>query len=274
MIASDAVQHSGDVMRRLADLERQVRVLQAGRRLEAATIGRGGLTVKDGGGVTIRDGGDLQILDGGDVVGQGGSLRFINADGVLQVYMGPIFYGSVPAGSGMILYRHNGGIYFSLEGTDPDSQFWALRDEVGNIVASDDSAAGQGLATPYIPLGAYPTRLLLTFATDGEQTTSSTFGPLWTIHGHKQHPRLRVGVYVYTDVAGTNAEIRLRDNTAGTVVAGPTAVSATSTPTVYDLTGPIAGAHLAEIKAEVEVRRTSGTGTVWVQLAYAEGIQS
>ena len=45
---SDAAKSRGDVMSRLAELERQVRSLQTSRRLEAASIGRGGLRVQGG----------------------------------------------------------------------------------------------------------------------------------------------------------------------------------------------------------------------------------
>jgi hypothetical protein len=48
----------GDIMRRLAELEREVKQLRTGRRLEAASIGRGGLVLR---------GGKLQII-GGEII--------------------------------------------------------------------------------------------------------------------------------------------------------------------------------------------------------------
>lgn len=46
---ADAAQNQGDVMRRLRDLERMVQEIAAGRRLENATIGRGGIRVDEEG---------------------------------------------------------------------------------------------------------------------------------------------------------------------------------------------------------------------------------
>lgn len=260
MISSDQRPPGQDwLVRRVTDLERQVRELQAGRRLEAATIGAGGLTIR-GGIVAIKDNGRL-------------TADYANGATALDLGAHTLINGA-PA-HGMLIRRPGGELAFWTYGLDSGgSAYWALYDLTGNIIMSDDAVSGQGLATPYIPLGTYPTRMLLTFASDGEKTTSATFVPLWTVHGHKQHPRLRVGVYVFADVAGTSAEIQLRDNGPGTIIAGPTTVSATASPTLYELTGPWAGTHMERTKAELEVRRTAGTGTVWVQLAYAEGIQS
>jgi len=59
----------GWIQRRFTALERGLAELAAARRLESASIGGGGITVKDGGSVTVENGGDLRILDaGGNVV--------------------------------------------------------------------------------------------------------------------------------------------------------------------------------------------------------------
>ncbi|MFV2094815.1 hypothetical protein ACFHW1_04900 [Micromonospora sp. LOL_014] len=66
MSVGDAALSQGDVMRRLRDLERQMRELQAGRRLQAATIGAGGIAIR---------GGSLRTLDDlGRLVAQVGEL--------------------------------------------------------------------------------------------------------------------------------------------------------------------------------------------------------
>lgn len=270
MIDSDAVQSSGDVMRRLADLERKVRELEAGRRLEAATIGRGGLTIRDTGGVTIRDGGGVTVRDGGDLNVEGGELRVRDTNGAERLYFGPLNYSGAAPGVGWLFRRHSGGIAFSLEGSNRDNQFVAIRDEAGSIVVSDDAAAGQGLATPYIPLQAVPTSW---HASRQQTTTSGTFTPLWTVTGARQHPRLRVYLMVQCD-AGVSAEIRVHDPSTSTVIAGPTTTAAGAF-TYVTLTGALpAGAHLAQIKLDVEMRVASGAGTVGTSLIYALGVQS
>lgn len=82
-VASDAAQSRGDIMREIADLKRQVQALQTARRLEAASVGRGGIRVR-GGRIVIEDEsgaetfvaasdglaliGSLDVLEGGNIV--------------------------------------------------------------------------------------------------------------------------------------------------------------------------------------------------------------
>ena len=63
----DAAQSNGDIMRRLRELEAMVRELTAGRRLENASIGKGGLRVREDG--TIRS----ETFDGNLLLGHPGT---------------------------------------------------------------------------------------------------------------------------------------------------------------------------------------------------------
>jgi len=77
----------GDVMRRLRDLERQLRELRSARSLEASTIGRGGLRIK-GGNLEVTDAGLIIIRDGGDFnIEDGGRLRWFDPTGNLRMEM-------------------------------------------------------------------------------------------------------------------------------------------------------------------------------------------
>lgn len=71
----------GDLMRRVANLEREVRALQTARRLEAATIGAGGVRVTGGGSI---------FLDGGNVDITEGALLVRNADGQVVAALGKL----------------------------------------------------------------------------------------------------------------------------------------------------------------------------------------
>lgn len=91
VISDSAV--SDDLARRLRTLERQVASLQTALRLEAATIGKGGLRIKDegvatfedGGGVVINDGGTIQLNDGGSVeLNDGGGVNVNDGGDILQ----------------------------------------------------------------------------------------------------------------------------------------------------------------------------------------------
>lgn len=66
----------GDVMRRLAELERQVQQVQTARRLESASIGSGGLRIHSGGGIVV------QGADGG------GDVFRVNSDPV-ELFLRP-----------------------------------------------------------------------------------------------------------------------------------------------------------------------------------------
>lgn len=74
----EAAFSQGDVMRRLRQLEQAIATVAAGRRLEDASIGAGGIRVHSGGLITVEGGGDVEVLDGGSVrlIG-GGSLETI-----------------------------------------------------------------------------------------------------------------------------------------------------------------------------------------------------
>lgn len=62
---SDQAVPRGDVMRRLEELERAVARLRTARRLEAASVGEGGLRIHSGGDLRLEGGGTLSVADGG-----------------------------------------------------------------------------------------------------------------------------------------------------------------------------------------------------------------
>lgn len=198
-----------------------------------------------------------------------GSFRFVDTAGNLRIYFGPVAYGPNVT-MGWIMRRATGGTVFELGGGSDTSQFWALRDEDGNILVGDDAATGQGLARPYIPLQAVPTSW---HVTRQQSTTNTGFTPLWTVSGLRQHPRLQVHLMVQCDV-GVSAEIRVNDPTTSTVIAGPLSLAAGAF-TYVTLVGALpAGAYMAQFKVDVEMRVAGGAGTVGSSLIYALGVQS
>ncbi|MEU5872495.1 hypothetical protein AB0A73_13185 [Glycomyces sp. NPDC047369] len=247
MIISDQRPGGADwISRRLTDLERQVRELQAGRRLEAATIGAGGLTVKGTGGITVEGGGDLNV--------KGGELRVGDEDGQTQVYVGPLTYGGVPAGTGWTFRRFNGQPVFTLEGSDPEHQFLAVRDAQGNIVFGDDTVSGQGLARPWLPVpwsGADYTQW--------PGTTSASFTSVLETTIPRQQPKLYVRIRHTADASGTTGELRLM---FGGTQLGAT-VSVGFTVSYAELTVDLPPGTFGEtMNLAVEGRRTAGTGAV------------
>lgn len=217
---------------------------------------------------TARRIGDTAI-DGGSLTVRGGSLVAEDIDGSQLLYIGQGAVSGVPGSEQafMRLSRANGKPFFVMTGANADRQYWLWHDSSGNPLMGDDIVSGQGLARPYLPYAAVPTRDIVT---PPESTTSATFTALWTLLGRKQHPRLHCWLYATAD-AGTVGEFRIVDPQTGEAIAGP--VTTGSAP-YLDLIGELPGAHMSSLKLDVEARRTSGTGTVRVQVLYAYGIQS
>ncbi len=82
MPLGEAMFSSGDLMRRLRDMERRIDELSTARRLEAATIGEGGLRVAEGGDITV-DGGNLVLRSGGGLVLEEGARFSIPWGGIV-----------------------------------------------------------------------------------------------------------------------------------------------------------------------------------------------
>ncbi|MFG3709222.1 hypothetical protein ACGF7U_31450 [Micromonospora sp. NPDC047670] len=239
MIPSDQRPPGNDwLVRRITDLERQVRELQAGRRLEKATIGSGGLTVAGTGGVTVKDDGKVTVLDhtGRELIVLG---RVGLSDG-----------STVP---GMVVYRteeEGGYVAMSLY-----HGIMAIWDREGNIIFSSDEVSGQGLARPWLPV---------TWAgsdwTQWPGTTSTTFAMVLETAVPRQQPRLFVRLRHTMDTSGASGELRLMCNG---VQLGPTV--AVGFAVGYTDIGPVAlpAAAFGEIMGlSVDGRRTAGTGAV------------
>lgn len=141
MIPSDQRPPGADwLVRRVVDLERQVRELQAGRRLEAATIGAGGLTVA---------GGTIRVLDGsgGSIELGGGVLAVKDAAGNVVQRLGRLAdgrYGTQTVDTGGVEVLRLGQFADGRYGLRaPDSaggsielaeQLLSVRDTGGNVV--------------------------------------------------------------------------------------------------------------------------------------------
>ncbi|MFI6329851.1 hypothetical protein ACIBBG_16310 [Micromonospora chersina] len=237
MIPSDQRPPGEDwLVRRLVDLERQVRELQAGRRLEAATVGGGGLTIK-GGTVTIRDDGALIIKDGDQSL----------------IWLGKVPFGDGSTKPGLVAFRRTddgGRAAMSLF-----DGIWAVWDRGGNIVMSTDEASGQGIARPWLPV---------TWAgsdfTQWPGTTSGSFASVCETAVPRQQPQLFVRVRHTTDVSGTTGELRLMCN-------GDQLGATASVGFVVNVTdfGPVplpVGSFGEVLGLSVDCRRTAGTGVV------------
>ncbi|MFI6162233.1 hypothetical protein ACIA59_20105 [Micromonospora haikouensis] len=220
----------GALMRKVANLERAIRELRAARRLEAASIGAGGLTIRSGGAAVVEDTDGRRIIRLGKVPFPDGSTK-----------------------PGLVAFRttaEGGEVAMSL--FDGVLAVW---DRQGNIVMATDEVSGQGIARPWLPV---------TWAgvdyTQWPGTTSGTFGVILETLLPRQQPRIFLRLRHTTDVSGTTGELRVM--CAGVQLGATVPVSfAVNTTDI----GPVAlpdAPFGTTLGLSVNARRTAGTGAV------------
>lgn len=242
-VLGDLAISPGDIMRRLRDLERMVRELMAGRRLEAASIGRGGITVKDG-----------------------GTVQVVDAEGTALATMGALD----ATRRGVLLRRAGGSLAFGVYGTGEggDVGFAGIYDLAGQYIVTDDVASGRGLARPYIPVQvgevAVPTAT----------TTSGSFVDLAAGMMSIQHPVLYAYLLVRASDTGTTGEVRLTldGNQVGNVLPVSAGAYAYASYGPSPLPATYSYGVLRELR--VQARRTAGTGTIGVRVLSILGLES
>lgn len=282
MIVGDQRPPGADwLVKRVTDLERLVRELIAGRALEAATIGKGGIRVKDGGSVTLLGGGGVDIQDGGSVTVNGGGDITVDDDGEVVIRGGQvlveddngdrlIWLGQVPFGDGttkpgLVAFRSaadGGAVALSLY-----DGIFAVWDRQGHIVLSTDEVSGQGIARPWLPIPFAPSDYIV-----WPGTASASFARVLEGSISRQQPKVDVLLSHTTDVPDTTGEVRLMCN--GTQL-GPTVP--VGFVIAYTEIGPLElpdGEFGEILEFTIEARRTAGTGKVRAMVSSAWSRQS
>lgn len=233
-----------DLLAMIAELRRRIEFLEKGAR----------------GGFTSIDQGSLMITSGSLTVGEEGNI-----------YMGPVTIGG-DVTPGWIYRRDDGTICFELAGAAADDQYFAFRDNDGNIIISDDGQSNQGLGRPYLPFQFYEHSNTVPVLT----TTSGTFTSLQTGRFYKQHPRIRVEVLVRSSDGSTTGEVQLRNGTDNIAPIGGDVQTVAAGFYGLKTFGPhqITGNFLDLKELEVQARRTGGAGTIGVRVYTAYGVQS
>lgn len=240
------INQPADLDRTLADLQRQVDEL---KHLVSLTTSRGSL-----------------------ILPAGTNLGVVDVDGQILVFVGS-FQTLRPDGQqeqGVRINRDDGSAVLTVQnftGTaEGYQQFLALWDRAQQIILSDDTASGNGLARPYVPIPLTETR-----HTDWPKVTDAAFVPVWdSSFFYKVNARAWVDLRVGSDVSGTTGEVRV-------LVDG---VQVGTTQTVgFTIEGKRVGPFVVPGKAytshtiEVQARRTAGTGNICVG-AHAWGTQT
>ncbi|MDQ1736535.1 MAG: hypothetical protein QOH56_2786 [Pseudonocardiales bacterium] len=244
-----------DLARRVAELEKLVQRLMATNVLNAATIDKGG----------------LQILNGG-------YFKVIDPNsGRIVAYLGQAGFNSTPADGAtqqMItkLSRDDGSLALSVADLNSTpghtrQQFVGIWDRSGNVIVSDDTNGGAGLARPHLASSGLYSMTTSQWPT----STSATYQNLLLGFHERQNPGMTFAFYIHAD-AGTTGQFQLTVD--GTVVAtSPTVTDAFSvwSATYYWPAGWTFGS-LPQIG--VDGIRLSGAGTIAVQTLLLQGVQS
>jgi hypothetical protein len=201
------------LVRRIEALERELQETRAARRLEAATIGRGGITIK-GGAIILED-------NQGREIGRMGIREDLlpQPDGQRQ--------------PGFILRRNDGSVAFTLDDPDPThsgyKQMLKMQDSHGTIFFEEDAVTGWGLAAPAWPVTLFPFNQ---DSMDGWPFTTSTTGwPLFNASFPVFNPIISLAMMTRT-TAGTG-EMWVTVN--GETLGAPKAVSSSTTQLEWTL---------------------------------------
>ena len=221
--------------------------------------------------------GDFEVTNDGTVriFGSGG-LRLVAPDGTEHfASYGATGGMATPSGDPqpvIVMKRDDNTIAFALWDPAPLAdgykQFFAFYDRMGNIVISDDTTSGKGIARPYVPYAFTVANQFVTL------TSTATFADAITISGYAQNPRVQVAVSCFAPATG-DAEVRIIHGASGQVVAGPTVIATGGSAApfyVFDI--PTAVNIQDYYNLSVQTRRPTGTGNVSVKVFAVYGGQS
>jgi hypothetical protein len=231
------VNQPSNLLDRIKRLERQYQQLWKALGLTSATIEKGGLTL-------LND----------------AFLRMVDDNQDEIVYLGPDNQGKQ-----IIRVRREGGhdvlyTYTAVGGL----QFWALTDNTGRIIVSDDAETGTGLARPWLPIPLYPTFLPSApgpggtglWAIDASQLTGET--TLWEGRASISHPWIEIdGTWGHASGSGPiTYRLHIGADQVGSWVA---------TGGTVGRRGPFTTAsHVGNDWVPIRLTaQTSGTGAVW-----------
>ncbi|MFB9661606.1 hypothetical protein ACFQS3_02690 [Glycomyces mayteni] len=242
--------HQGDIDYRFKQLESKVNDRLSGRTLQAASIGSGGLTVKDGGKITV-DGGELVLLA---------------EDGTTVAKLGMVSFGGESTAGWQFNYP-TGGRAFIMGGSaaSPAIVFYDL---AGNYVMSTDAESGYGIARPYIPyrMVASSDSQVATTGPFWPSTNSSTFVELFHGFSPIQHPKISFAMGTAASGGATEWQLLIDSTTIATGTGN--ASGAYSIPGWGTTISP-----MSEHNIKIMVRNTTGSRS-WAQVDECYGRES
>lgn len=199
----------------------------------------------------------------------GAFLEFIYSTGQTGIYAGTFAFGS-DAVEGIAIYRPTGvASFYSLFKTSDGSGYSAILDSSGNIIVSDDSASGKGLARPWLPYTFVNTAELAS-PPSSRQNSTTTDLEFVTLRTPIQHTKMAYEGYVYIQTGGATCEIKFKNLTTGV-----TMHSFTSSGGFVSGTFSVGDWNFGDVhQIDITGRRASGTGNVGFTLLSLHGRQS
>jgi hypothetical protein len=143
-------------------------------------------------------------------------------------------------------------------------------DNTGNVVVSADGVAPMGLGRPYLPIPFVLSYGMLDTATGWPTSTSATFVDVMYAAHQVQHAYVLVNIDVVC-ASTAAAEVQVLDDS--TPIGDVAVVDVGDTNSVQVL-APLVSIYSSVTTLRVQLRRASGTGAVWAQVAGAWGVQT
>lgn len=195
-----------------------------------------------------------------------GSWKFIAANGNQLVKFGELGLGY---GAGWVFRRGSNETAAIWLGGSPTNQYFALSDNSGNTLVSDNTDSSQeGLARPYIPYSGVKYSEVIT---PPVTTTSTSFVSAYVVAGRRQHPIVESYYNISTPV-GVSAEVQLRDNASSSIVASDTYPG--NTFLLARISGTLSTPLFADFSLDLQFRVSAGAGTISIMHIYSYGKQA
>lgn len=217
---------------------------------------------------TAVDTGAISVT-GGDIEIDGGNFTLKASNGAEIVKLGDIGFGNSQPGY-RFLRAFDGSTALMLFGTPSARQYLGFFDSSGNLLMSDDAASGIGMATPNLPIQAVLSSKL---SANEITTTSGSFNSYYRLHFIKWQPRVTCWFVVSTPV-GVTAQLQLFDPALGAVVPNSVGNIPANIFAYASITGNPDHSHGFFATIDVQMRVSSGAGTVGASLVYSFGVGS
>jgi hypothetical protein len=197
-------------------------------------------------------------IHGQMVLGAGSTFRVRDAhDQTNLTYIGPTFFPGFPDPTDTVqIRRADGTKALDVIGADPTQQYIALYDRGGHTIVADDTATGQGLARPWLPIP------WMEFPNIDAGVTGSTFVGIARAVLFRQQPKIEIGVFYSCTDGNATGQYRVmgtvdaQDDTVFVATQSVPGLSVGFDIFVVDCPGD----YGARVIIDLQARLTAGTG--------------